>query len=84
MPEDDLSEEFLMALANYHNPETIFKMAKTPWEKAVAIEFFLVKKNQDKTDNEIKWLKWLTKAVFGVTLLAVVVNVLSVLNLFPI
>lgn len=77
MPQHEkLSKEFLTALYKYHNPETIFKLANTPWEKAVAIEFYLVKTKQDQTDNEIKWLKYLVKAVFGIGVIGVVVQVI--------
>jgi len=76
MPQDKLSKEFMMAIANYHNPETIFKLAKTDWEKAVAIEFFFVKRKMDNQDNEIKWLKWLCRAVFGVGVVGVIVQVI--------
>lgn len=77
MSKEKLSKEFMMALANYHNPETIFKMANTDWEKAVAIEFYFVKKKQDNTDNEIKWLKYLVKSVFVVGCTGIGIQVIT-------
>lgn len=85
MPEHEkLSEEFLAALVNYHNPETIFKMAKTEWEKSVAIEFYLLKNEIKDNANEVKWLKWITKSIFAVTVLALIVNLMNVFGLIPI
>ena len=79
MTKEKLSKEFMTALVNYHNPETIFKLAKTEFEKAVAIEFFLVKQRMDKQDNDVKWLKWLCRAVFGVGSIGVVIQVIPML-----
>lgn len=72
--ENKLSDDFMVALAQYHNPETIFKMAKTDWEKAVAIEFFLVKKKYDAIVKEIEWLKWLIKSVFGIGIIGILIQ----------
>ena len=76
MPEDIISDDFLEAVSNFHNPETLFKMAKTDFEKAVAIEFFMVSKHFVEQDNEIKWLKYLVKAVFGVGVLGILIEVI--------
>lgn len=69
--DNHLSDKFIEAIAQYHNPETIFKLAKTDIEKAIAIEFYLVKFHLEKQDNDIKWLKYLVKAVFGISFIGV-------------
>jgi len=71
MPDNAISKEFMDALNNYHNPDTVFKMAKTDFEKAVAIEFFLITKRLDIQSTKMKHLDWLVKGIFGVTLISV-------------
>jgi hypothetical protein len=52
-------------------PDELIKMAKSPFEKAVCIEFFkLYKEFQEfriKSNTNMKWLKWLITGVFSVT-----------------
>lgn len=82
MSEDTISDDFMKAIENFHNPETLFKHAKTQFEKDVAIEFFFQTKRLEVIDNEIKWLKWLVRGVFGVTLLALLINLMDVIPKF--
>ena len=56
-------------------PEKVFELAKTPWEKAVAVEFFQNSQERKELKNDIKWLKYLIQAVFGVTILVFVAEV---------
>jgi hypothetical protein len=79
----DKTEEFTTLIEQYKDcPEELFKMAKTPFEKAVAVEFFMLIKKIDQSDNERKkdniaikkdigWLKWLICAIFGIAILGV-------------
>lgn len=72
-----IKEEFMEAVTKYADcPETIFKMAKTEWEKVVAVEFFLVAKKQERLEREIIWLKYLCKAVFGVGCIGVMIQII--------
>ena len=76
-------DEFESLIAQYKDcPEDLFKMARTPYEKAVAIEFFMLIKKMDECEAErkkqdavikkdISWLKWLICAVFGIAALGV-------------
>lgn len=53
-------------------PEEIFNLAKTKWQKAVAVEFFVQNKKIEKIKNDIKWLKWLISGLFSITVIAIV------------
>lgn len=73
------SDEFMEAIEKYDCPEKVFSLAKTSFEKAVAIEFFLMHKRMDKSDNDTKWLKYLVKGTFGVVVLAFITQVIPML-----
>ena len=61
-------------------PEEIFDLAKTKWQKAVAVEFFVQNKKMEEMKNDIKWLKRLVTGMFSVTVIALVAEfVLKVL-----
>jgi len=74
-------------------PEELFKMAKTPFQKAVAVEFYNIISKIDEHNNnrkreiaevkkDISWCKWLTMALFGVVVLGVVAqNIQNLLHL---
>ncbi len=44
-------------------PITIFRMARTRWQKAVAIEFLKQQKQITEMKNDIKWIKYLLSAM---------------------
>lgn len=67
--DDNVSSEFMDALKDYHNPDTIFKLAKTDFERATAIEFFFITKRLDIQAEKLKHLNWMIIAVFGVIVL---------------
>jgi len=71
------STEFMKAIEKYDCPDKIFKLAKTEYEKAVAVEFFLIHRRLDESDNDTKWLKYLVKAVFSVGVIGLIMQVLS-------
>lgn len=72
------SNEFMEAIAKYDCPDKIFKLATTNFEKAVAIEFFLIHNRLDKSDNDLKWLKYLVKGTFGVVILGIIAQIIPV------
>lgn len=71
-------KEFLAKLADAEKngdcPETLVKMATTKWQKQVAVEFVLmdkrVIKEKAQRDTEMKFMKRIMWAIFGVTVLA--------------
>ena len=60
---------------NSRTAKELFKLAKTPFEKAVAVEFFALHKKLDEQTvsmkKDIDWLKWLIVSIFGITILGV-------------
>jgi len=48
-------------------PEVVFKLAKSPWQKEVALEFVRIRKEMAESfaelRNEIKWCKYLCVGV---------------------
>lgn len=75
MPSDD----FMEAVNKHDCPDKIFALAKTDFEKAVAIEFFFIHKRLNKSDNDMRWLKYLVKGVFGVGVLGILTQVIPIL-----
>jgi len=73
------SDEFMKAMEEYDCPEKIFALAKTGFEKAVAIEFFLMHGRMDKSDNDMKWLKYLVKGTFAVVVLGLLAQFIPTL-----
>lgn len=68
-------KEFLDSLRILDNsedcPDDLIKMAKSPFEKVVCIEFFKLYKefqtHKAEQKADMKWLKWLISGVFSVT-----------------
>jgi len=58
-------------------PEDLIKLAKSPFEKAVVIEFFNLHKTCIKIKSEIKWIKWIVISIFGLTAIATVVQIIT-------
>lgn len=73
-----VSPEFMEAILKFQDcPEDLFKMAKSDFEKATAIEFFGLSTRLEKVDKDLEWIKYIVKAIFGVTLVAVIAQVAS-------
>lgn len=71
-------EEFLKILHAIENtngdcPDDLIKLANTPFERAVCVEFFKLYKEVQafkvKATTDMKWLKWLITGVFSVTVI---------------
>jgi len=73
------SDEFMEAINEYDCPEKIFKLAQTDFERAVAVEFFLVHKRLDKSSNDSKWLKYIVTSTFGVVVLSILSQYIPIL-----
>jgi len=52
-------------------PEVLIKMARTKWQKAVAIEFVRQAHEMEKVVNDQKWIKWMVMSIFGLAILGV-------------
>jgi hypothetical protein len=71
-----MEDDFKKLIDEYSDcPDEIFKLARTPFEKAVAVEFFALHKKLDEQTSSMKkdidWLKWLIISVFGLSILGV-------------
>ena len=60
-----------------HCPEDLVRMAETPFQKQVAVEFVLQDRRINAQGHDIKILKKLTWGIFTVTAVACVVQVVS-------
>jgi len=64
-------------------PEELIKLAKTPFEKTVCIEFYKLYKEfqsfKAETKTNMSWLKWLVTGVFGVTVFTLLFALVRVL-----
>jgi len=88
MSHDKTFEEWIEEFGDC--PEELFKIAKKPFEKAVAVEFFLVHKKIDernerftKVEGDVSWCKWLITGLFGMTILTFVsLNWQNILRMF--
>ena len=79
-------EEILKIVRSMDNkendcPEELIKLAKTPFERTVCIEFYkLYKEFQSfkiSTSKDMKWLKWLITATFGIVVLALAIQLMD-------
>jgi hypothetical protein len=78
MEKSESTKEFLEFIAKHQDcPETLFKLAKTDFEKACVIEFFELSKKFESLKKDIQWLKWMIKGVFIVSIVAVLAQVIS-------
>ena len=74
---DTVDKEFEELIKEYDDcPEELFKLAKTSFEKGVVVEFFKTHEKIDNVKKDIGWLKWMIKGIFGVTLLAIVAQII--------
>lgn len=77
MSKDKISTKFIEALVKYEDcPETIFKLATTDFEKAVAVEFFLVNKKQETISTKLTYLEKIILSVFGIGVVGVLIQVI--------
>lgn len=61
-------------------PEKIFNMAKTPWQKQVAVEFFNNEKFHTASETRLANLEKITFSILGVSVLSVVLYLVN--NIF--
>lgn len=72
-----ITEDFQEALLKYEDcPEKLFKIAKTDFEKLVAIEFFGIRKQCELIESKIKLLETLIFAVFSIGAIGVVIQII--------
>ena len=57
-------------------PEELVKLANTNFEKACVIELIEFSKKMEGLKKDISWLKYLVKAIFTVTIVSVVAQIL--------
>ena len=69
--------EFLEMVKKHDCPDTLIKMANNPWQKQVAVEVVLLDKRLAKHEHEIITLKKITWAIFVLTAIACVVQVIN-------
>lgn len=65
-------DEFKELLKKYSHPDHLVRMAKTKWQKAVAIEFVNQDKKFLKIESEVIWIKRITMSIFAVVVIAAV------------
>lgn len=49
-------------------PQLLVKAAKTKWQKLVASEMVDISIRLTAMEKDMKWLKWMSRTTFGVTL----------------
>jgi len=79
MNDKEFTEELKKAVDNGDCPETLVKMAKSKWQRQVAIEFVLQDKRLARQEQDIGTLKKITWGIFAAVSIAAVVQILSVL-----
>ena len=52
-------------------PELLIKMARTKWQKAVAIEFVRQARDTQEVKSDLRWIKYLVVSIFGLAVLGV-------------
>jgi len=57
-------------------PEELVKLANTNFEKACVIELIEFSKKMEGLKKDISWLKYLVKAIFTVTIVSVLAQIL--------
>lgn len=73
----EVSKEFMEAIVKYSDcPEEIFKMAKSQFERAIAVEFFKNEKEHAVIKSHLKLLEAMIVAVFGIGVIGVLINVI--------
>jgi len=57
---------------NRNSPDKVFNLAKTKWQKMVAVEFFLNREEHKLMKQKLEIIEKLVFAVLGVTLISVI------------
>jgi hypothetical protein len=62
-------------------PEELIKLAKTPFERTVCIEFYKLYKEfqafKISASKDMKWLKWLIMGTFTITAFAFIIQLID-------
>jgi hypothetical protein len=83
--DNENDEEFLKILHSIEDstdcPEDLLKLANTPFERTVCIEFFKLYKEfqafKTKAETNFAWLKWLIMGVFSITTISLVLEIVK-------
>lgn len=74
-----INKEFLQYISN--NPtdcsEDVFKRAKTPWQKQVAVELFINEKDHEVMQKDMSHVKKMVWAIFAVVAITAIANFAS-------
>lgn len=72
-----VSKDFMEAMDKFKDcPEELFKMAKSDFEKATAIEFFELHKECAILKDHMKMLETMIAAVFGVGVIGLLIQII--------
>ena len=63
---------------NGDSPDLLIKMAKTGWQKAIAVEFIRQYDHINEIRTNQTWLKYLVTGAFSVTVLAFVAQLIGI------
>jgi len=69
--------KYIMENRNGDCAEDVFKRAKTPWQKQVAVELFVAEKDRALIKKDMSHVKKLVWAIFAVVILTAVANFAS-------
>jgi hypothetical protein len=62
-------------------PDELIKLAKTPFEKTVCVEFFKLYKefvtHKAEQKSDMRWLKWLVTSVFSVSVITLLFQLIK-------
>lgn len=70
-------KEFMELLAKSDCTDTLIKMAETPWQKQVAVEFVLQDKKINANKHDLNVVKKIAWAIFSLTAIASVASVIN-------
>lgn len=82
----DEEEEILKIVRSMDNgeddcPEELIKLAKSPFERTVCIEFYKLYKEfqafKIRTTADSKWMRWLVSGVFTVVVIGLVIQLMN-------
>lgn len=57
-------------------PQVLIRMARTKWQKQVAIEFLNLNDKMNEVSNSVKHLKWLIYAMFTGVFINIIVGLI--------
>jgi uncharacterized membrane-anchored protein len=62
-------------------PDELIKLATTPFERVVCIEFYKLYKDfqsfKEESRNDRKWLRWLICGIFAITAFALIIQLID-------